>query len=199
MSGSAQLRAWVERAVQAVPRKRFVPPEQRSRAGDDTALPIGCAQTISQPSLVRYMTEQLELTPTSRVLEIGTGSGYQTAILAELAAAVFTIERIPTLAGRARGLLQELGYDNISFRTGDGARGWPEAAPFEAIIVTAAAVRMPPALLDQLAPNGRLVAPLGGTQETQMLFRFDKDASGQVHGRELCGVRFVPLVTATEP
>lgn len=185
----------VARAVRAVRRELFVPPEERARAGDDAALPIGCEQTISQPSLVRYMTEQLELTAQSRVLEIGTGSGYQTAILAEIAQTVFTIERLAALGEAARDLLVGLGYRNIEFRIGDGALGWAEAAPFGAIIVTAAASHMPDALLAQLAPGGRMVAPIGPASGNQVLVRLDKDSHGRLHERALCGVRFVPLVT----
>jgi protein-L-isoaspartate(D-aspartate) O-methyltransferase len=187
--------ALVDGAVRAVRRELFLPVELRARAAEDAALPIGCAQTISQPSLVRFMTGQLDLTPSSRVLEIGTGSGYQTAILAEVAATVFTIELLPELGATAHALLTGLGYRNIEFRIGDGALGWPEAAPFGAVIVTAAAVRLPPALLEQLAPGGRLVAPIGPPDGDQSLVRVDKDARGELRQRDLCGVRFVPLVT----
>lgn len=189
--------ASVARAAAAVRRELFVPLEQRAHAREDTALPIGSAQTISQPSLVRIMTEQLELMPDSRVLEIGTGSGYQTAILAELAAEVFTIERLPELAEPARGLLLGLGYRNIRFRVGDGACGWQEAAPFDAIIVTAAATELPAPLVVQLAPGGRLVVPVGPTPDHQMLWRYDKDRHGRIRPRKLCSVRFVPLVTGS--
>lgn len=189
----------VARAVRAVRRELFVPPEQRAHAGEDTALPIGWAQTISQPSLVRYMTEQLELAPQARVLEIGTGSGYQTAILAQIAQRVFTIERLVELGCAARERLLELGYRNIEFRIGDGSLGWPEDAPFDAIVVTAAASRMPAALLAQLAPGGRLLAPIGPAHGDQVLVRVDRDVHGEVRERELCGVRFVPLVTPEAP
>jgi protein-L-isoaspartate(D-aspartate) O-methyltransferase len=179
-----------------IKREHFVPEAQRAHATDDTALPIGWEQTISQPSLVARMTEELQLTRDSRVLEIGTGSGYQTAILAELAAAVFTIERLAELATSAEFRLRSLGYRNIHFRTGDGALGWPEEAPFEAIIVTAAPEQLPSALVDQLAPGGRLVLPIGSTSaDNQVLFLVEKDRSGAVVKRELCPVRFVPLVS----
>ncbi|MDO8540553.1 MAG: protein-L-isoaspartate(D-aspartate) O-methyltransferase [Opitutaceae bacterium] len=191
--------ALVGRAVRAVPRERFVPAEQRSHANEDMALPIGFAQTISQPSLVRFMTEQLALARDMRVLEIGTGSGYQTAILAEIAADVFTVERVPQLGERARSLLLELGYRNIAFRIGDGALGWPEESPFGAIVLTAAATQVPHLVLQQLAPGGRMVAPVGSTPNDQTLYRFAKDLSGRVEQTELCGVRFVPLITPTLP
>jgi protein-L-isoaspartate(D-aspartate) O-methyltransferase len=186
----------VERAMQVVPREKYVPADQRRHAGEDTALPIECAQTISQPSLVAFMTDQLALDSMSRVLEVGTGSGYQTAILAEIAADVFTVERIPELAELAHVRLGEMGYRNIHFRTGDGALGWPEEAPFDAIIVTAAPERIPGALVDQLRPGGRLVAPIGSADEdNQVLMLVEKDREGVVSQRELGPVRFVPLIS----
>ena len=186
----------VDRAMHQVNRVHFVPVAQRAHAADDTALPIGWEQTISQPSLVARMTEELQLTSQSRVLEIGTGSGYQTAILAELAATVYTIERLPELATAAEVRLGSLGYRNIRFRIGDGALGWPEAAPFDAIIVTAAPERLPSALVEQLAMGGRLVAPIGSTSaDNQVLFLVEKDRDGTVVQRELFAVRFVPLVS----
>lgn len=188
----------VDRAMRAVPRARFVPVGERARAGVDAPLPIGFGQTISQPSLVAHMTEQLALTVRSRVLEIGTGSGYQTAILAEIAAAVYTIERLPELAASAQARLLELGYRNVRFRTGDGALGWPEEAPFDAIVVTAAARVLPPALLEQLQPGGKLVAPVGSVEhDNQILIRIDKGMDGTACQRELYPVRFVPLVSDT--
>jgi protein-L-isoaspartate(D-aspartate) O-methyltransferase len=194
--GNGRYQPQVERAMRAVPRERFVPAAQRAHATEDTALPIEHDQTISQPSLVAYMTDQLALHAGSRVLEIGTGSGYQTAILAEIAGEVFTIERIPALATLARRRLQELGYENIHFRIGDGALGWSEAAPFDAVIVTAAPERLPPALLDQLVPGGRLVAPIGSASEDdQVLMLMEKDRDGVVARRELGPVRFVPLIS----
>jgi protein-L-isoaspartate(D-aspartate) O-methyltransferase len=183
--------------MRAVPRRFFLPAEQRRHAHHDEPLPIGLDQTISQPSLVAYMTGQLALDAHSRVLEIGTGSGFQTAILAEIAAEVFTIERLAELAASAEKRLGELHYRNIHFRTGDGALGWPDAAPFDAIVVTAAATVLPPALVDQLAVGGRLVAPVGATDDDQVLFLIDKDEAGKVHERALCPVRFVPLVSET--
>jgi protein-L-isoaspartate(D-aspartate) O-methyltransferase len=185
--------------MHAVRREFFVPAGQRKHAHEDTALPIDCAQTISQPSLVERMTQELNVTAHSRVLEIGTGSGYQTAILAELVADVFTIERIPELAAAAQARLKSLGYRNIHFRTGDGALGWPEAAPFDAIIVTAAAETLPPALVEQLRRNGRLIAPVGSTErDNQLLVRVDKAADGTVTQHELGAVRFVPLISDSQ-
>jgi protein-L-isoaspartate(D-aspartate) O-methyltransferase len=191
-------RVEIHRAVRAVRRELFVPDEQRQHAHKDKPLPIGWEQTISQPSLVEYMTEQLALTPRSRVLEIGTGSGYQTAILAEIASEVFTIERLPQLADTARELLSRLGYRNIHFRLGDGALGWPEAAPFSAIMATAAAFTLPAALVEQLAPGGRLVVPVGPAPDDQVLLLVEKQPDGSVESRELCGVRFVPLISETQ-
>lgn len=194
MHASAETIELVERAVRAVRRLDFVPAEEQRHAGRDRPLPIGYDQTISQPSLVAEMTRELALTRTGRVLEIGTGSGYQTAILAEIAREVFTIERIPALAGSARTRLAMLGYRNIHFRTGDGTLGWPEAAPFDAIIVTAAPAEVPPAYVDQLALDGCLVIPVGADPDRQMLVRVDKDSHGFAHRTDLFGVRFVPLI-----
>lgn len=187
--------AAVERAVRAVRRDDFLTAEQKRHAGEDVPLPIGQGQTTSQPSLVAEMTRELGLTGASRVLEVGTGSGYQTAILAEIAAEVFTVERLPELAEAARVRLVGLGYSNIRFRVGDGARGWPEAAPFNAIIVTAAPRSVPAPLLEQLAPSGRMVIPVGETAEEQVLVLLGKDAQGRVWRRDLFGVRFVPLLS----
>ncbi|MGH7959202.1 MAG: protein-L-isoaspartate(D-aspartate) O-methyltransferase, partial [Opitutaceae bacterium] len=184
--------------MREVRRELFVPAAERSHAREDTALPIGWNQTISQPSLVARMTEELELTSNSRVLEIGTGSGYQTAILAELAGEVFTIERLLVLAAVAEARLRGLGYRNIHFRMGDGALGWPEESPFSAIIVTAAPEHMPPSWVEQLEPGGLLVAPVGSAaMDSQMLMLIEKDRDGFVLQRELCPVRFVPLVSDT--
>lgn len=182
--------------MRVVPREEFLPAAQRRRAAEDRALPIGFDQTISQPSLVAFMTGQLALTPRHRVLEIGTGSGYQTALLAELAGEVYTVERIPALAAAAAARLDRLGYRNIHYRTGDGALGWPEQAPFDAIIVTAAPPALPPALIEQLACGGRLVAPVGATAaDQQMLLLVEKNRTGEISQRELFPVRFVPLVS----
>ena len=179
-----------------VRREFFVPAAQRRHAKEDAALPIGCDQTISQPSLVAHMTEQLELTPHGRVLEIGTGSGFQTAILAELASEVFTIERLRELTDLAQARLRLLGYRNIRFRLGDGALGWPEEAPFDAIIVTAAPESLPPALGAQLKAGGRLVAPIGSAvADDQVLIRVEKEHDGTLTQHRLYPVRFVPLVS----
>jgi protein-L-isoaspartate(D-aspartate) O-methyltransferase len=186
----------VEAAMRKVQRPLFLPEAQRSQAGVDAPLPIGFEQTISQPSLVAFMTEQLRLDGDTRVLEIGTGSGYQTAILAELAAEVFTIERIRDLGVCAAKRLTDLGYRNIRFKIGDGSRGWPDASPFAAIMVTAAAPAMPRPLLEQLQPGGRLIAPIGSTRkDNQELVFIEKDSLGRITRRDLGPVRFVPLVS----
>ena len=178
-------------AMRRVPRHEFVPDALDERAYDDTPLPIGEGQTISQPYIVAYMTEALEPKATDRVLEIGTGSGYQAAILAELVKEVYTIELVPALADRARAVLTALGYKNIRARTGDGYRGWPEAAPFDKIIVTAAPDQVPPVLVDQLAVNGIMVVPVGRGDQMMTILR--KTPAGVVR-RETIPVRFVPMV-----
>lgn len=180
-------------AMRKVPRHLFVPEAERPRAYDDSALPIPCGQTISQPYMVGRMTELLALSPGSRVLEIGTGSGYQTAVLAELAGEVFTTEILAPLARQAEAALLELGYSNIRFRLGDGALGWPDAAPFDAIIVTCAPERIPPALLEQLRPGGRLCIPLGPVEGDQDLYLVTKLADGSFKTEKILPVRFVPL------
>ncbi len=177
-------------AMKRVPREMFVGPGLAGSAFDDCPLPIGLGQTISQPYIVAYMTEQLSLVKTDRVLEIGTGSGYQTAILAEIAAAVYTVEIIGELSERARGRLFALGYDNIHFRTADGTFGWPEESPFDAIIVTAAPASIPEVLLSQLSDGGRMVIPVGGA--VQYLRRLTRTRDG-FRDEPLIGVRFVPL------
>jgi protein-L-isoaspartate(D-aspartate) O-methyltransferase len=178
-------------ALAAEPRHLFVPPEQTAAAYDDTPLPIGFGQTISQPYIVAYMTEALNVMPGHRVLEIGTGSGYQAAVLARLAKAVYTVEIVPALADRARQTLRELGHDNTWVRTGDGYAGWPEHAPFDRIIVTAAPDRVPQPLVDQLAVGGRLIAPVGTFD--QQLVILTKTPAG-ITSRTTLPVRFVPLV-----
>jgi protein-L-isoaspartate(D-aspartate) O-methyltransferase len=180
-------------ALERVPRHAFVPDDRQSDAYRDGPLPIGYGQTISQPYVVALMTEALELTPHDRVLEIGTGSGYQTAVLAELCSRVFTIELEPDLAQDAQATLAVLGYDNVDFRVGDGAAGWPDAAPFDACIAAAAPARVPDALIAQLAPGGRLCLPVGATPEDQMLIVLRKTARGEIERRTLGPVRFVPL------
>ena len=186
----------VLRAMHTVPREEFVSAALRSAAYDDRALPIPCGQTISQPAVVAYMTEQLRLERTDRVLEVGTGSGYQAAVLAEIVSRVHTIERIPALAETAAARLARLGYRNIEVRAGDGTRGWPEAAPFNAIMVTAAAADIPPALLVQLAVGGRLIMPVGDPEGAQVLMLVERPAGGTPVWRELWPVRFVPLIPA---
>jgi protein-L-isoaspartate(D-aspartate) O-methyltransferase len=181
-------------AIAAVPRALFVPEELRSHAEEDRPLPIGWGQTISQPYIVAFMTEGLRLAGGERVLEVGTGSGYQTAVLAHLAREVFSIEIVPALAERARAtLIDALGFDNVFLRVGDGALGWPEAAPFDRILVTAAAPDVPPELVAQLAPGGRMIVPVGGQEEVQMLRVFEKGDDGVSFERDVLSVRFVPL------
>jgi protein-L-isoaspartate(D-aspartate) O-methyltransferase len=165
----------------------------RSRAYHDSPLPIGHGQTISQPYIVGYMTEQLRLTAQSKVLEIGTGSGYQAAVLAEVTSRVFTIEILEALAERALGDLRSAGYDSVRARQGDGYFGWPEEAPFDAIIVTAAAGHLPPPLWEQLEPGGRIVIPIGGVYEVQRLVLLTKKEDGGRKSESLMGVRFVPM------
>jgi protein-L-isoaspartate(D-aspartate) O-methyltransferase len=182
----------VLRAMARVPRERFVEEGMRGSAYVDGPLPIGRGQTISQPYIVAYMTERLELSGREAVLEIGTGSGYQAAVLAETAARVYTVERIPELSAAARALLEEeLGYRNVSFRVGRGQEGWAEFAPFERIVLTAAAEEFPAALFGQLAEGGIALAPLGA--DGQRLVRFRK-RPGRIDAEELIGVVFVPLL-----
>ena len=180
-------------AVERVPRHRFVPKHLQQQAYDDRPLPIGQGQTISQPFVVALMTQALALTPESRVLEIGTGSGYQTAILAELAGEVYTVEVRSDLQARAKRILDALGYANIHYRTGDGWAGWPEKAPFDAIIVTAAAPEWPRALISQLAEGGRMVIPVGEQDWNQTLWLLTK-LDGNLIKDSLGPVRFVPLI-----
>ena len=177
-------------AMRAVPRHRFVPSDQADAAYDDRALPIGFGQTISQPYIVAFMTQALKLTPEHRVLEVGTGSGYQAAVLGQIVAEVQTIEIVPALAERARALLAELGYSNVHVRTGDAYAGLPELAPFDRIIVTAAPDHAPQPLIDQLAEGGRMIVPVGTSQ--QQLILIAKDAAG-VQSEPLLDVIFVPL------
>ena len=180
----------VLRTMEDVPREMFVEQADRADAYRDTALGIACGQTISQPYVVAYMTEQLAVKPNHRVLEVGTGSGYQAAVLSLLAREVYTIEIVEPLAERARADLARLGYANVHVRAGDGYRGWPEQAPFDAIIVTAAPGHVPQPLVDQLAVGGRLVLPVG--EWNQELLRIERDAKG-LRQETLIGVRFVPM------
>lgn len=181
-------------AMRAVPRHEFVPEDQRARAYHDTPLPIGHGQTISQPAVVAFMTQAIRPRPGMRVLEVGTGSGYQAAVLAAAGAEVWTIEIFRELAEEAKARLARLGYDGVRVRHGDGYAGWPEAAPFDAIVVTAGADSIPPALLEQLAPGGRLVMPVGDPFVDQQLVLVEKDSTGRVAARGLLPVRFVPLL-----
>jgi len=178
----------------AVPRHDFVPQDLSGQSYDDAPLPIGYGQTISQPYIVAEMTRQLNLRPTSRVLEIGTGSGYQAAVLAHFTPYVYTIEIVSQLAESASQRLKRLGYTSVQVRTGDGYYGWPEAAPFDAIIVTCAAGQIPPPLVQQLAPGGRMVIPVGSPFSIQSLMLVEKDVDGTVRSKSLMPVRFVPLV-----
>ncbi|MCM8783972.1 MAG: protein-L-isoaspartate(D-aspartate) O-methyltransferase [Candidatus Omnitrophica bacterium] len=175
-----------------VPRHRFIPEKNISEAYDDHPLPIGEGQTISQPYMVALMTECLGLKRGERVLEVGTGSGYQTAILAELAHEVYSIERISSLAERAKMILEELGYKNIRIKTGDGTLGWEDFSPYDGIVVTAGSPEVPPPLIDQLKAKGRLVIPLGDSF-SQVLTVFEK-LENRVKRIEICGCVFVPLV-----
>ena len=195
---NAQLRARgvtderVLAAMDRVPRHEFAPTRYRDQAYQDHPLPIAEGQTISQPFIVALMLEALELSPTDRVLEIGTGSGYVTALLAELTAQVISIERHASLADSARAVLARLGYASIKVVTGDGTRGFPQAAPYGAIIVSAAAPEMPPALLAQLAEGGRMIIPVGADDGQQLLLVRMANGQPKIEFRELC--RFVPLI-----
>jgi protein-L-isoaspartate(D-aspartate) O-methyltransferase len=183
----------VIRAMKSVPRHKFVPDKYITGAYDDNPLPIGYGQTISQPYIVAYMTEVLNLNKTSTVLEVGTGSGYQAAILSPIVKQVYTIEIVPELAKSAAIRLKNLGYDNVEVAIGDGYYGWNKYAPFDAIIVTAAAGHIPPPLLVQLKNNGRMVIPVGGSFMVQNLILVNKDGNGNITTRNLLPVRFVPL------
>jgi protein-L-isoaspartate(D-aspartate) O-methyltransferase len=179
-------------AMRTVPRERFVPVDAVSRAYDDTPLAIGNGQTISQPYIVAYMTEALGIRPTDRVLEIGTGSGYQAAVLGLLAREVYTVEIVPVLAKSAATVLRDLGYTNVHVREGDGYAGWAEHAPFDRIMVTAAPDEIPQPLIAQLAPGGRLVIPVGSQGDTQWMTILEKTATG-VTERKTIPVQFVPF------
>jgi len=180
-------------AIEKTPRETFVERAFQDRAMEDTALPIACGQTISQPSVVGMMTQALEVTPRCKVLEVGAGSGYQAAILARLARRVYAIERHRGLAMQARERLESLGLTNVTVRAGDGSLGWPEQAPFDRIMITAAAEDTPRLLLEQLREGGIMVLPVGQSDEVQQLIRIQKTESGLDY-RELCAVRFVPLI-----
>jgi len=183
----------VLQALREVPRHEFVPEHLRTQAYSDHALPVAGGQTISQPYVVARMTELLAVEPSHSVLEIGTGTGYQTAVLARLARRVYSLERVPELAREAIARMRELGYDNVKIQVFDGTVGWSEVAPFDRILVTAGAPAPPQPLLDQLAPGGRMVIPEGDRQ-AQRLMVYDKDAEGRVTGSAHDPVAFVPLV-----
>lgn len=192
-TGIAALSDRVLAAMGRVPRHRFVPDDQESSAYHDRPLAIGSGQTISQPFIVALMTELMATKPGDKVLEIGTGSGYQAAILSELAASVYTIEIIESLGRTAAARFEMLGYRNIQAKIGDGYQGWPEHAPFDSIVVTAAARDVPAPLVEQLRPGGRLVIPVGSQHGAQTLFLIEKRADGTTQQRPILGVRFVPL------
>jgi protein-L-isoaspartate(D-aspartate) O-methyltransferase len=188
--------AAVLEALREVPRHELVPAEVRGRAYDDTPLPIGHGQTISQPYIVALMTSLARPAGDHVVLEIGTGSGYQAAVLARLVARVYSIEIVEPLARDAAARLQALGYANVTVRAGDGYKGWPEHAPFDAIVVTAAAPHIPEPLVAQLKPGGRMVIPVGSSPSSQELMVVEKDRDGRTHTRRALPVRFVPLTGA---
>jgi protein-L-isoaspartate(D-aspartate) O-methyltransferase len=192
-TGRAGLSERVMEAMARVPRHEFVPAVERRNAYANRPLPIGMGQTISQPFIVALMTDLMEIKPGDRVLEIGTGSGYQAAVLAELAGMVYTVEIVESLAREARERLARLGYRNVATRVGDGYLGWPEEAQFDAVMVTAAPREVPQALIDQLKPGGRLVVPVGGQAAGQSLLVVEKQPDGRVTRRTVLAVRFVPL------
>ncbi len=193
-TGCARLDRRVIEAIAQVPRHEFVPRSETNISYINNALPIGHGQTISQPYIVALMTDLLEIGPDSTVLEIGTGSGYQAAVLSRLVGQLYSIEVVPELAASAAERLQRLGYANVSVKAGDGAAGWPEHEPFDSIIVTACAAGVPSALIEQLAVGGRLVLPVGGSDRSQMLTVVTKQADGSTTDRAVLPVAFVPLV-----
>jgi protein-L-isoaspartate(D-aspartate) O-methyltransferase len=199
MVGRERFDERVMAAMEQVPRDAFVPADERRFAFDNGPLPIGCGQTISQPYIVALMTDLLEVDRTATVLEVGTGSGYQAAVLSRVAAQVYSVEIIDALSIRAQETLQELGYDNVTCRCADGYQGWPEHAPYDGIIVTAAASHIPDALVEQLKPGGRLVLPVGEPYGYQNLMLVEKDARDETRTRTILGVAFVPMVDAGSP
>jgi len=194
MIGRDHLTPQVMATMREVPRDAFVPPDLRDAAFDNGPLPIGHGQTISQPYIVALMTDLLQLRSEHNVLEIGTGSGYQTAILSRLCRQVYSIEVVPELSQAAQQLFQRLGYGNIQTRTGNGYQGWLEHAPYDSIIVTAAAGYIPPDLIEQLKPGGRLVIPVGVPYGNQELILVEKNHNGEINTRDILGVVFVPMV-----
>lgn len=197
--GKDRLDPRVVRAMGQVPRHEFVPPHLRSMAYLDRPLPIGHEQTISQPYIVAIMTDLLAIPAGGRVLEVGTGSGYQAAVLGELGAEVYTIEIVEPLGLEAKALLERLGYDDVHVKIGDGFAGWPENAPYDAVIVTAAAPEVPPPLLGQLKPGGRMIIPLDRSPGAQDLVLVEKTADGDTVRESILPVLFVPLTRAGEP
>ncbi|OIQ87436.1 protein-L-isoaspartate O-methyltransferase [mine drainage metagenome] len=191
--GGMHLSPGVLDAMSRVPRHRFVPEDERPYAYQNRPLAIGHNQTISQPYIVALMTDLLALEPGDRVLEVGTGSGYQTAVLAELGTEVYSIEIVEPIARNAAGLLQALGYGRVQTKVGDGYQGWPEHAPYDGVMVTAGASHVPQPLLDQLRPGGRMVIPVGEAFDVQELLLITKDEAGHAHRRQVIPVRFVPL------
>ena len=185
-------------AMRAVPRHVFIPEEERKPAYDDTPLPIGHGQTISQPYIVAWMTEALDLKPDSKVLEIGTGSGYQAAVLAHITPHVYTVEIVKALYESARKALEEQGYKEVECRLGDGHMGWPDKAPFDGIIVTCAPEKVPEPLWEQLKPGGRIVIPIGRADDIQSLVLVTKTPDGQRKTRTLSAVRFVPMTRGSD-
>ena len=191
--GRAYLNERVMQAMAKVPRHRFVPADQIGNAYQNRPLPIGMGQTISQPFIVALSADLIDPKPTHVVLEVGTGSGYQAAVLAELVKNVFSIEIVEPLGRQADRLLQMIGYKNVEVRIGDGYRGWPEHAPFDAIVVTAAAPEIPQALIAQLKPGGKMVIPVGAAWRDQVLMLVEKKADGKIQSRSVLPVRFVPM------
>jgi len=197
-TGRAAFDERVMQAMQTVDRRAFVSSENKGFAFENSPLPIGHGQTISQPYMVALMTDLVDVTPESVVLEIGTGSGYQAAVLSRLVRQVFTVEKIPELAESARQRLKALGYENVEVRSGSGYHGWKEKAPFDAIIVTAAATHIPQSLVDQLKPGARMVIPIGLPHMYQELMLVAKGKGGTTHTDSVLGVSFVPLVVGDD-
>ncbi len=196
LAGRGVCDARVLQAFRGVPRHAFVPPDLAAQAYDDRALPIAAGQTISQPYVVALMVEALSLKPRDRMLEVGTGSGYAAALCSRLAAEVYTVERVAELADLASARRTELGYANVHVRIADGTLGWPDEAPFDAILVSAGGPRVPAALESQLAMGGRLVIPVGARRGIQMLLRVTRRSADRLEREDLCEVAFVPLVGA---
>ena len=194
MIGKDALDPRVMKVMARVPRDRFVPPEMKAAAFDNGPLPIGHGQTISQPYIVALMTDLVQPQPEHVILEVGTGSGYQTAILSELCRKVYSVEVVAALSEAAATRLKRLGYANIETRTGNGYQGWPEHAPYDGIVVTAAASHIPQPLIDQLKPGGHLVIPVGLPYSYQELMLVSKDAQEDIHSQSVLGVAFVPLI-----